>query len=53
MRFTISFQDLLKKTWLAPEDTVFERVSLLAASGEAAALVALMLRKYITQIYTF
>ncbi|MDP4126332.1 MAG: hypothetical protein Q8912_05250 [Bacillota bacterium] len=34
---------LLKKTWLTPEDTVFARISLLAALAKAAALVALCL----------
>jgi len=43
----------IKKTWLAPEDTVFARVSFLAAAGEAAALVTIMLRKYVTQVHTF
>jgi len=28
----------LKKTWLAPEDTVFARVSFLAAAGEGGSL---------------
>gem|GEM_PF-5949450 len=27
----------IKKTWLAPEDTVFARINLLAASAKAAA----------------
>ncbi|MDP4158664.1 MAG: hypothetical protein Q8911_02715 [Bacillota bacterium] len=45
--------NIIKKTWLAPEDTVFARISLLAALAKAAALVALMLGKYNNEVYTF
>jgi hypothetical protein len=42
-----------KETWLALEDTVFARVRLLVSLGEGGCLVALMLKKYITLVYTF
>ena len=67
-RLFLYTKDRIKKIWLAPEDTVFARIShsvslseggrikktwLAPSLSEGGRLVALMLRKYITKVYTF